>query len=82
VALPAPASTTENRLNMLQGLLGFIVSFREWRLLVEDGRKTRHTHSRPDLFVAAMALHHGLTVVSRDTSDFDYARVPVLNPRL
>jgi predicted nucleic acid-binding protein len=52
----------------------------KWRLLVEDGRKVGHTYSQPDLIIAATALHHGLTVVSRDTSDFNKARVPVLNP--
>jgi predicted nucleic acid-binding protein len=52
----------------------------KWRLLVEDGRKVGHTYSQPDLTIAATALHHGLTVVSRDTSDFNNARVPVLNP--
>jgi predicted nucleic acid-binding protein len=50
------------------------------RLLVEDGRKVGHTCSQPDLIIAATAFHHGLTVVSRDTSDFNKARVPVLNP--
>jgi toxin FitB len=52
----------------------------KWRLLVADGRKVGHTYSQPDLIIAATALHHGLTVVSRDTSDFKKARVPVLNP--
>ena len=52
----------------------------KWRLLVEDGRKTGHTYSQPDLIIAATALHHGLTVVTRDTSDFKKARVPVLDP--
>ena len=52
----------------------------KWRLLVEDGRKAGHTFSQPDLIIAATALHHGLTVVSRDTSDFNKARVSVLNP--
>jgi len=52
----------------------------KWRLLVEDGRKAGHTYSQPDLIIAATALHHGLTVVTRDTSDFKKARVPVLNP--
>jgi len=50
------------------------------RLLVEDGRKARHTYSQPDLIIAATALHHGLTVVTRDTSDYERARVPVHNP--
>lgn len=52
----------------------------KWRLLVEDGRKAGHTYSQPDLIIAATALHYGLTVVSRDTSDFSKARVPVLDP--
>jgi len=52
----------------------------KWRLLVEDGRKAGHTFSQPDLIIAATALEHGLTVVTRDTSDYERARVPVLNP--
>ncbi len=52
----------------------------KWRLLVEEGRKARHTYSQPDLIVAATALQHGLTIVSRDTSDYERARVPVINP--
>jgi predicted nucleic acid-binding protein len=52
----------------------------KWRMLVEAGRKAGHTYSQPDLFIAATALHHGLTVITRDTSEFEHARVPVLNP--
>ena len=52
----------------------------KWRLLVEDGRKAGHTFSQPDLIIAATALHHGLTVVSRDVRDYQKARVPVFNP--
>ena len=52
----------------------------KWRLLVEEGRKTGHTFSQPDLIIAATALQHGLTVVSRDTSEYVKARVPMLNP--
>ena len=52
----------------------------KWRLLVEDGRKVGHTFSQPDLIIAATALHHGLTVVSRDVGDFQKARAPVLDP--
>lgn len=54
----------------------------KWRLLVEDGRKARHTFSQPDLIIAATALDQGLTVVSRDVSDYRKARVPVHNPWL
>jgi predicted nucleic acid-binding protein len=52
----------------------------KWRLLVEEGRKVGHTFSQPDLIIAATALEHGLTIVSRDTSDYKRARVPVINP--
>jgi len=52
----------------------------EWRLLVEEGRRMGHTFSQPDLLIAATAVHHRLTVVSRDRSEYDKARVPVINP--
>lgn len=52
----------------------------KWRLLVEDGRKIAHTFSQPDLIIAATGLHHGLTIVSRDTSEFQKANAPVFNP--
>ena len=52
----------------------------KWRLLVEEGRKVGHTFSQPDLIIAATALHHGLTVVSRDRGDYAKSRVPLLNP--
>jgi len=52
----------------------------KWRLLVEDGRQAGHTFSRPDLIIAATALQHGLTVVSRDTNDYERARMSVFNP--
>jgi predicted nucleic acid-binding protein len=52
----------------------------KWRLLVEDGRKAGHTFSQPDLLIAATALHHGLTIVSRDAGDYAKARVPLFNP--
>jgi len=51
-----------------------------WRLLVEEGRKAGHTFSQPDLIIAATALHHGLTLVTRDEGDFAKANVPLINP--
>jgi toxin FitB len=54
----------------------------KWRLLVEEGRKTGHTFSQPDLIIGATALEHGLTLVSRDTADYEKAHVPVINPWL
>jgi toxin FitB len=52
----------------------------KWRLMVEEGRKSGHTFSQPDLLIAATGQHHGLTVVSRDTAEYAKARVPVFNP--
>ena len=52
----------------------------KWRLMVEEGRKTGHTFSQPDLIIAATSQHHGLTIVSRDTADYLKARVAVFNP--
>jgi predicted nucleic acid-binding protein len=52
----------------------------KWRLLVEDGRKAGHTFSQPDLIIAATAMHHGLTVVTRDVGDYQLARVAMVNP--
>jgi predicted nucleic acid-binding protein len=43
----------------------------KWRLLVEDGRKTGHTFSQPDLFIA-----------SRDVGDYAKTRVQLFNPWL
>ena len=52
----------------------------KWRLLVEDGRKVRHTFPQPDLIIAATALVHGLTIVTRDPSDYSRTRAPAFNP--
>lgn len=52
----------------------------EWRVLVEQGRKTGYTYSQPDLIIAATARLHGMTVVSRDRKEYDRAQVPVVNP--
>ena len=51
-----------------------------WRLLVEEGRKAGHTFSQPNLIIAATAARYGLTVVSRDISEFERAKVPFVNP--
>jgi len=51
-----------------------------WQVLIEDGRKAGYTFSQPDLIPAATALEHGLTLVSRDTRDYERAHVPVFNP--
>ncbi|HUB95878.1 MAG TPA: type II toxin-antitoxin system VapC family toxin [Stellaceae bacterium] len=50
------------------------------RLLVEEGRKAGHTFSQPDLIIAATALHHGMSIVTRDARDYLRARASVFNP--
>ena len=52
----------------------------KWRLLVEEGRKLGHTFPQPDLIIAAIALHHGLSVVTRDIGGYDKTGVVVINP--
>jgi toxin FitB len=52
----------------------------KWRLLVEEGRQVGHTFSQPDLIIAATAIYHGLTVITRDRKDYDKARASVVNP--
>lgn len=54
----------------------------KWRLLVEVGRKAKHTFSQPDLLIAATALQHGLTIVSRDLKEYKKAGAPTFNPWL
>jgi len=51
-------------------------------LLVEDGRRSGHTFSQPALIIAATALQFGLTVVTRDTGDYELAGVTLPNPWL
>lgn len=52
----------------------------KWRLILKEGRKAGHTFPQPDLFIAATALHHGLTMVTRDTAHHSMAGAPVYNP--
>lgn len=51
-----------------------------WRLLVEDGRKIGHTHSQPDLIIAATAIHFGHTIVTRDEKGYSRTGVAIINP--
>ena len=51
-----------------------------WRLLGDEGRRRRHDFSQPDLIIAATALHHGRTVVSRDLAGFDGTGAVPLDP--
>ena len=51
-----------------------------WGLLAATAKRDGKTLSTIDGLLAATALHHNLTVVSRDDSDFEDTRVQVLNP--
>ena len=51
-----------------------------WRLMVEEGRKVGHTFPQPDLIIAATAIEHDLTLVTRDRRGFDKVQVRVVNP--
>jgi predicted nucleic acid-binding protein len=51
-----------------------------WRLMVEAGRQRRYTYAQPDLFIAATASVHALTVVTRDGKDFANTGVAFLDP--
>jgi len=51
-----------------------------WGKLAATAKKEGKTLSTIDGLLAATALHHNLTVVSRNVSDFADTRVQVLNP--
>lgn len=52
----------------------------EWRRMVERGRARKITFSQPDLFIAATAQVHALTVCTRNERDFRGTDVQVFNP--
>lgn len=52
----------------------------EWRRMVARGRQRSITFSQPDLFIAATARVHSLTLCTRNQGDFRETGVPVFNP--
>ena len=52
----------------------------EWRRMVAWGRDRRITFSQPDLFIAATARVHSLTLCTRNEKDFQGAGVSIVNP--
>jgi predicted nucleic acid-binding protein len=46
------------------------------RILLEEGRKAGRTYQLPDLLIAATALEHDLTLVTRNVKDF--TKIPAL----
>jgi toxin FitB len=54
-----------------------------WFLMIKTMKAVnalRQTYQMPDLAIAALARQHSMTVVTRDTTPFERAGVPVLNP--
>lgn len=51
-----------------------------WKIMVKEGQKVGHTFSQPDLFIAATAAHHQLTVVTGNSRHFERTGVSIFNP--
>jgi predicted nucleic acid-binding protein len=51
-----------------------------WLLLVREARKKGRTYPEPDLLLGAVALEAGMTLVTRNTADFESSGIPVFNP--
>lgn len=51
-----------------------------WGLMAAEAKRKGWALSAIDGLLAATALHHNLTIVSRNISDFTNTRVPTLNP--
>jgi len=51
-----------------------------WGLLSAEAKRRGKSLSAIDGLLAATALHHNLTIVSRNVDDFSGTQVPVLNP--
>ena len=51
-----------------------------WRLLAADAKRAGRSLSTIDGLLAATALQHNLTIVSRNVSDFANIHAPILDP--
>jgi len=51
-----------------------------WGLLAADAKRSGRPLSAVDGLLAATALHHDLSIVSRNAVDFEITHVPVVNP--
>ncbi len=51
-----------------------------WRRLAWAGQKANDAYGQPDALIAATALVHDLSVVTRNVADFARAGVPLLDP--
>ena len=53
---------------------------KRWAKIIADAESSGHPRPLMDSLVAAIALEHGMTVVTRNVSDMEYTGVPVFNP--
>lgn len=53
-----------------------------WGSLMAAARAAGATDSSIDWLIAATALHHGMTIATRDTSNFAKLNLPLVNPWL
>ena len=51
-----------------------------WGLLSAEAKRRGKSLSAIDGLLAATALHHNLTIISRNVDDFSGTQVPILNP--
>lgn len=51
-----------------------------WANLLSELRAAGHAMPIKDSLIAASALQHGLTIVTRNVKDFQYCGAPTLNP--
>lgn len=54
----------------------------QWAILLAKLRKKGKSMPLKDSMIAATALHHGLTVATRNVTDFKFTNLPVINPFL
>lgn len=52
----------------------------KWQVVAEHYRRSGQIAPGADLIIAATALLHGLTVVTRNTADLTLSAVPLFNP--
>jgi predicted nucleic acid-binding protein len=51
-----------------------------WGLLAAEAKREGRSLSAVDGLLAATAIHHNLTIVTRNVIDFANAQVPIMNP--
>lgn len=49
-------------------------------LIIDIGRKRRHNFKYPDILIAATAIQHGLTIVTRNVRDFEAFGAEIHDP--